>query len=165
MFRYSFNAWSLKDGSGIGSEKGFWSLFLRLTVAPGGTDSWSAVRFQINFWRMVGLYISFGRLSQFTWVLKVSVPETDHNRYCSISGSDPLTVIIFDMSTHILIGDPTIWRTPLNGVDTEAFILIRNRAWSRASKSAVVIILAKPCRQLSINIIFISPVRADEKIK
>ena len=46
--------------------------------------------FRINFWRVVGLYISFGRLGQCTWVLKVSVLETGHTRHCSISGSDPL---------------------------------------------------------------------------
>ena len=38
----------------------------------------------------LGLYISFGRLSQCTWVLKVSVLETGPTQYCSISGSDPL---------------------------------------------------------------------------
>ena len=37
-----------------------------------------------------GLYISFGRLSQCTRVLKVSVLETGHTRYSSISGSNPL---------------------------------------------------------------------------
>ena len=31
----------------------------------------------------------FGRLSQCTWVLKVSVLETGHTRYFSTSGSDP----------------------------------------------------------------------------
>ena len=30
------------------------------------------------------------RMSQCTWVLKVSVLEAGHTRYCSISGSDPL---------------------------------------------------------------------------
>ena len=69
-----------------------WSLSLRLVYPvlhkpPGATiTSRSAVRIRINFWRMVGLY----RLSQCTWVLKVSVLETGHTRYCSISGSDPL---------------------------------------------------------------------------
>ena len=37
---------------------------------------------------MVGLYIE--RLSQCTWVLKVSVLDTGHTRYCGTSGSDPL---------------------------------------------------------------------------
>ena len=36
------------------------------------------------------MYISFGRLSQCTWVLKVSGLEIGHTRYCSTSGSDPL---------------------------------------------------------------------------
>ena len=72
-------------------EKRSWSLSLRLVYPvlhkpPGATiTSRSAVRIRINFWRMVGLYISFG-----DWVLKVSVLETGHTRYCSISGSDPL---------------------------------------------------------------------------
>ena len=34
--------------------------------------------------------ISLWRLGQCTWVLKVSVLETGHTRYCSISGRDPL---------------------------------------------------------------------------
>ena len=43
-----------------------WSLSLRLVYPvlhkpPGATITcWSAVRIRINFWRMVGLYISFG---------------------------------------------------------------------------------------------------------
>ena len=47
-------------------KKWFWSLSLRLVCPvlhkpPGATiTSRSAVRIRINFWRMVGLYISFG---------------------------------------------------------------------------------------------------------
>ena len=62
-----------------------------IAVPPGATiASRSAVRIRINFWRMVGLYISFGILSQCTWELKVYVLETGHTRHCSTSGSDSL---------------------------------------------------------------------------
>ena len=50
----------------IRKEKWSWSLSLRLVypvlhIPPGATiTSRSAVRIRINFWRMVGLYISFG---------------------------------------------------------------------------------------------------------
>ena len=82
---------------------------------PGATiTSRSAVRIRINFWRMVGVYISFGRLSQCNWVLKVSVLETGHTRYCSTSGSDPLrqlssliwTLSLTQTSIHNLL-----WKT------------------------------------------------------
>ena len=71
-----------------------WSLSLRLVYPvlhqpPGATiTSRSAVRIRINFWRMVGLYISFEDWANA--LEKVSVLETGHTRYCSISGSDPL---------------------------------------------------------------------------
>ena len=39
---------------------------------------------------MVGALYFPWRLGQCTWVLKISVLETGHTRYCSISGSDPL---------------------------------------------------------------------------
>ena len=39
---------------------------------------------------MVGALYLLWRLGQCTWVLKVSVLETGHTRYCSTSGSDPL---------------------------------------------------------------------------
>ena len=62
-----------------------------IAVPPGATfTSRSAVRIRINFWQMVGLYFSFGRLSQYTWVLKVSIFETGYTRYCSVSGSHHL---------------------------------------------------------------------------
>ena len=50
------------------------------------------VRSRINFWRDgCGLYIiSLSRVSQCARVLKVSVLETNHTLYCSISRSDPL---------------------------------------------------------------------------
>ena len=74
----------------------------------------SAVRIRINFWRMVGLYISFGRLSQCTWVLMVSVLETGHTRYCSISGSDPLR----HSSSSRVLSLNTSYRQPPPGTTT-----------------------------------------------
>ena len=63
---------------------------------------------------MVGFYISFERLSQCTWVLKVSVLETGHTRYCSTSGSDPLRQSSSLMSTVVKPQQPPplfrIWR-------------------------------------------------------
>ena len=78
---------------GPGSDYGFcpWDWSTRYCSTQGATIALrSAVPIPINFWQMVGLYISFGRLSQCTWVLKVSVLETGLTQYCSISGNDPL---------------------------------------------------------------------------
>ena len=46
-------------------------------------------RSSISPLRREALYLLW-RLGQCTWVLKVSVLETGHTRYCSVSGSDPL---------------------------------------------------------------------------
>ena len=77
---------------------GKWSWFLSLRLVypvlryrrelPSLLDLLSEFGLISDVW--LGLYISFGRLSQCTWVLKVSVLETGHTRYCSTSGSDPL---------------------------------------------------------------------------
>ena len=55
-----------------------------------------AVRFRINFWRYGwGSINLLWRLGQCTWVLKVSVLETSHTRYCSV-------IIFFTLSTWFL---------------------------------------------------------------
>ena len=46
----------------------------------------------ISDWMVGGLYL-FWRLGQCTRVLKVSLLETGHTWYCSISGSDPLLTV------------------------------------------------------------------------
>ena len=81
---------------GARTEERSWSLSLRLVYPvlhkpPGATiTSWSAVQIRINFWLDGWALYLLWRLGQCTWVLKVSVLETGHTWYCSISGSDPL---------------------------------------------------------------------------
>ena len=78
-----------------------WSWSPSESGLPGITDTPGNDRRFSTYWLsgfelisdgMVGLYISFGRLSQCTWSVEGLRPWNwvTHTRYCSISGRDPL---------------------------------------------------------------------------
>ena len=97
------------------------------------------------------IYISFVRLNQCTWVLKVSVLETCHTRYCSTSGSGLLRpVIIIDIalslshniqeSNHKEPGIPKIQESNLYELGIES-VRIMNRIHNQGNASPQQILI------------------------